>query len=78
MFLRDKHGRDGDVVSASSNKTFRNLFWGGYKTVLYITVFRITLEGFQVQEFRDIGVGGRAVIALVKIVGQNLPVVFAI
>ena len=50
----------------------------GVAVVLDVAVLEVAVEGFEVEECGDVGVGGRAVVALVEVVGEDLPVVGAV
>lgn len=73
--LRDNHGRHGEIVRASREETFLDLLFIWVTVVLDVSVFRITVEGVQVEEVRDIRMCRWAVIALVEIIRKNLPVI---
>lgn len=76
-YLRGNHGRHGEVVGTGSVKTLLDLLWCGLAVVLDVSIFEIAVERLKVEEFRNIGVCRRAVVALVEIISQNLPVIFA-
>lgn len=46
--------------------------------VLNVSIFCIAVKGFQVYEVRYVWVRRGAVIAFIKIIGQNLPIILAI
>lgn len=73
--LRDNHSRHREIVRASSVETFPDLVFIWVTVVLDVPVFRITVEGVQVEEVRDIRMRSWAVVALVKIICKNLPVI---
>lgn len=75
MGLRDDHGSDGEIVCAGSIEALGDLLWCGNAAMLDVTVFEIAVEGVEVEEFGDIRMRCRAVVAFVEIIGQNLPVV---
>jgi hypothetical protein len=53
------------------------LFLGWFTVVLNVSTFEIAVEGFEVQEGRDVGVCGGTVVAFVEVIGEDLPVIVA-
>jgi hypothetical protein len=54
-----------------------DLVFGRFAIVLDMSAFEVAVEGFEVEEGGDVGVCGGTVVALVEVVGENLPVVGA-
>jgi hypothetical protein len=46
--------------------------------MLYMAIFQIAVERFQVDEVGDVGMRSGTVIALVEIIGQDFPVVISL
>ena len=77
-YLRDHHGRHREVISAGGVEPLFDLLGSRLAMVLNVAGLGVAVKRLQVEEFRDIRMGGRAVVALVEVVGQDLPVVFAV
>lgn len=54
-----------------------DLFRRGRAVVLDVAGDEVGIEGFEVEEGGDVGVGGGAVVAFVEVVGEDFPVVVA-
>lgn len=76
--LRHDHGGHGEVVCAGSVETLRNLLGGGFTVVLNVSIFGVAVEGIEIQELGDVGVGGWAVVTFVEVISQNFPVVVSL
>lgn len=74
----DRHGCVGEIVRAVGVKACLDLLGLGFAMVLDVAVLQIAIEGFKIEKRRNIGMGRGAVVTLVEIVGQNLPVVCAV
>lgn len=54
------------------------LLFGGFAVVLDVAVLQRTIEALEIQKRGNVGMGGRAVVAFVEVVGENFPVVGSI
>lgn len=72
--LRDCHGGVGKVVCAGYTQAFGRLLGGRDAVVLDVAVFEIGVESFEIDEVRDVRVGGGTMVTFVKVVGEDLPV----
>lgn len=77
MDVRSNHGRDRKVVGTVCVVPKLDLVFGWFAVVLDMSAFEIAVEGFEVKEGGDVGVRGGTVVALVEIIGKNLPIVSA-
>ena len=76
--LGDGHGGVGEVVRAVCVEACFDLLGLGVAMMLDVAVFKVAVEGFEVEEGGDVRVGRGAVVAFVEVVREDLPVVGAV
>jgi hypothetical protein len=76
--LRDGHRDIGKVIGAQCVQSLIELFWGIFAVVLDVAALEIAVKRVEVEKGRNVRVRRGAVVALVEVVRQGLPVVLAV
>lgn len=78
VYLRDVEGGIGPEVGGCDAESLVDLVLTGGTVVLDVAVLRLDVIGVQIGNCGDVRVGNKAVVALVVVVGENLPVEFSL